>query len=140
MSHNLLICFNVSVCLLFSNFSIEFQNMLCFSVDTNRKQGKFLDVTLNLEKQNFKPYLKPGDSPLYVNSRSNHPPTVIKNIPAGINKRLSTISSNQDIFDLAAPLYQQELDRNGYNYKLQYDPPTKKKRCRRRRILWFNPP
>ena len=75
-----------------------------------------------------------------MNSKSNHPPAVIKNIPAGINRRLSTISSTKEIFEQAAPLYQQELDRNGYNYTLQYDPPTKKKRCRRRRILWFNPP
>ena len=96
-------------------------------------------MTLSLEKQTFKPYIKPGDSPLYVNSNSNHPPGVIKNIPAGINKRLSTISSNKQMFENAAPLYQQELDRNGYNYKLSFDPPTKKKRCRNRQILWFNP-
>ena len=99
-----------------------------------------MTALLSLEKQTFKPYIKPGDSPLYVNSNSNHPPGVNKNIPAGINKRLSTISSNKQIFENAAPLYQQELDRNGYNYKLSFDPPTKKKRCRNRRILWFNPP
>ena len=39
-----------------------------------------------------------------------------------------------------APLYQRELDRNGYNFTLNYDPPAKKKRCRNRRTSWFNPP
>ena len=75
-----------------------------------------------------------------MNSASNHPPAVIKNIPAGINKRLSTISSNKQIFDNAAPLYQRELNRNGYMFTLNYNPPEKKKRCRNRQILWFNPP
>ena len=85
------------------------------TIEANKKEVNFLDLTLSLEKQTFKPYIKPGDSPLYVNSNSNHPPSVIKNIPAGINKRLSTISSNKQIFENAAPLYQQELDRNGYS-------------------------
>ena len=110
------------------------------TIDANRKQVNFLDVTLNLEKNEFKPYLKPGDSPLYVNSNSNHPPAVTKNIPAGINRRLSSISSNKQLFDQAAPLYQRELNRNGYSFNLKYEPTEKKKRCRNRRILWFNPP
>ena len=110
------------------------------TIDANMKQVNFLDVTLNLEKQSFKPFLKPGDSPLYVNSYSNHPPSVIKNIPAGINRRLSTISSNKELFDLASPLYQRELDRNGYKFKLHFEPPSKKKRCRSKKALWFNPP
>ena len=109
-------------------------------IDANRKSVNFLDVTLNLENNSFKPYIKPGDSPLYVNSNSNHPPSIIKNIPAGINRRLSSISSSQQIFDRSAPLYQRELDRNGYNFTLKFDPPKKKKRCRSRRVLWFNPP
>ena len=104
------------------------------------KQVNFLDVTLNLEKQSFKPFLKPCDSPLYVNSYSKHPPAVIKNIPAGINRRLSTISSSKELFDQAAPLYQREIDRNGYKFKLQYEPPTMKKKCRSKKALWFNPP
>ena len=80
------------------------------------------------------------DSPLYVNSYSNHPPAVIKNILAGINRRLSTISSSKELFDQAAPLYQSELDINGYQFKLHFEPPTKKKRCRSKKALWFNPP
>ena len=120
--------------------SIYQSNGFRISIDANRKQVNFLDVTLDLENEIFKPYIKPGDTPLYVNSNSNHPPGVVKNIPAGINRRLSTISSNKQIFDNAAPLYQRELDRNNYKYTLQYDPPTKKKRCRSKRALWFNPP
>ena len=63
----------------------------------------FLDVVMDLEKDVYKPYRKPGDKPLYVSSWSNHPPLVIKNIPLGINKRLCEISSSKEVFLEAIP-------------------------------------
>ena len=54
----------------------------------------FLDVTFDLKNGSFKPYNKPGNIPQYVHRLSNHPPTIIKNIPEGINRRLSSISSS----------------------------------------------
>ena len=61
--------------------------------------------------------------------------------------RLSEISSNKEVFDLAAPLYQAELDRCGYNHKLQYSPPDsqpptekKNKSKNKNRVTYFNPP
>ena len=115
---------------------------LSVSIVANSKQVDFLDVTLNLDTGTYKPFIKPGDKPLYVNSESNHPPCVIKNIPKGINQRLSAISSSKEVFDQAAPLYQSELDRNGYKHKLQYEPPIEKrsKRNRRKKVIYFNPP
>ena len=53
----------------------------------NLKVVQFLDVTLDLESEVYKPYIKPGDRPLYVNSQSNHPPSILKNIPLAVNKR-----------------------------------------------------
>ena len=44
------------------------------------------------------------------------------------------------MFDQAAPIYQRELNRNGYDYIMNFEQQTKKKRCRNRRVLWFNPP
>ena len=86
----------------------------------------------------------PINKPIYVSRHSNHPPNVLKNIPSGINRRLSAISANETIFDQTAPLYQAELDRNGYNYRLKFDPPQgvggKKTRRKKKRIVWFNPP
>ena len=92
------------------------RNGLNVSIVANSKQVDFLDVTLNMDTGVFKPFIKPGDKPLYVNSDSNHPPCVIKNIPKGINQRLSSISSSKEVFDRAAPLYQSELDRIGYTH------------------------
>ena len=90
--------------------------------------GGTLDVTLDLETGTHMPYIKPGDKPVYVSSFSNHPPTILKNIPLAVNKRLSEISSNEEIFNKAAPLYQRELTINGYSHKLQYQPPNQKKK------------
>ena len=78
----------------------------------------FLDVTLDLKSGEHWPYTKPGNVPSYVHVKSNHPPTILKNIPEGINKRLSEISSDKECFNKAKPLYQDALNKSGYNYKL----------------------
>ena len=77
---------------------------------------------------------------MYVNRQSNHPPAVTKNIPLAVNRRLSSISSTKEIFDSAAPIYQAELSRAGYNHKLEFTEVEEPKRRRKRRIIWFNPP
>ena len=92
--------------------------------------------------------MKPNNTPLYVHKDSNYPPSIIKNIPESINKRLSTISSNETIFNQSVKPYQEALHKSGYSYKLHYDPTTKHpenkskngKRNRRRNITWFNHP
>ena len=85
---------------------------------------------------------KPNTTPQYVHCESNHPPTTTKNIPAGINKRLSSLSSDKASFDLAAPPYQKALDECGYRYTLHYEPRTTNNRKNRQRnnILWCNSP
>ena len=87
-------------------------------------------------------FTKPNTSLQYVHRESNHPPITIKNIPAGINKRLSSLSSDKTSFDQAAPPYQEALDESGYHYTLQYEPAKTSKRKNRQRsnILWYNPP
>ena len=76
------------------------------TIEINLTRVDFLDVTLDLETSLFKPYRKPGDRPLYVSAYSNHPPQVLKNIPAGIERRLSDNSANKQVFYEAAPVYQ----------------------------------
>ena len=71
---------------------------LNMTIEVGLSRVNFLDVTLNLEKEIYKPFRKPRDKPLYVSSWSNHPPRVIKNIPVGINKRLFEISANKEVF------------------------------------------
>ena len=106
----------------------------------NQKVVQFLDVTLDLPNECYKPYIKPGDRPTYVNKQSNHPPAVLQNIPLAVNKRLCSISSSKEIFEAAAPLYQAELKRAGYDHKLEYKEYEEPKKKRQRKIIWFNPP
>jgi hypothetical protein len=81
-----------------------------------------------------------------VDKGSNHPPNVLNNIPQGINQRLSAISSNETIFNNAAPAYQEAINKSGYSFKLRYEPvqpstqPEDTKNHRKRHITWFNPP
>ena len=99
---------------------------------------------MNLDSDTFKPFTKPNTVPLYINCQSNHPPCVLKNIPAAINKRLSKISCNEAVFNAATPAYQEALNKSGYKHVLKFDPeartPTTRSKNRKRRISWFNPP
>jgi hypothetical protein len=72
------------------------------------------------------PYTKPNNVPRYVHNKSNHPPTILKNIPESINKRLSEISSDEESFKKAAAPYQQSINDSGYDYELRYEPPCYK--------------
>ena len=117
---------------------------LSTTATANAKIVNFLDITFNLNDGSFKPYNKPGNIPTYVNKLSNHPPSIIKNIPANVNKRLSSISSDENMFKSAVPQFQEALTKSGYDFTLKFDPnaskPRNKKKSRKRNILWFNPP
>ena len=90
--------------------------------EANKKTINFLDVTLDLNKDLYSPYTKPNNTILYVPKMSNHLPSIIKNIPASINKILSKLSSNKEQFDKAKQPYQTALDNSGYKHKLTFEP------------------
>ena len=70
--------------------------------------------------------MQPKNPIKYVNSQSNHPPCILRNIPSSVNKRLSELSASEEIFKNAVPQYQEALDNCGYSHKLVYSPPKKK--------------
>lgn len=115
---------------------------LRITIEANKQVIDFLDVTFNLNRSTYQPFTKPNTSLQYVHRENNHPPTTAKNIPAGINKRLSSLSSDKASFDQDAPPYQKALDESGYHYTLKYKPAktTKRKNRQRNNILWYNPP
>lgn len=106
------------------------------------KHVNYLDVTLDLETCIHKPYRKPNAELLYVNAQSDHPPTILKHIPATISKRISTLSSNEDVFARNASSYNQALKTSGYKEKIVYsvDNKNRNRKNRKRKITWFNPP
>ena len=67
----------------------------------------FLDVTMSLVDGSYRPYRKDDLIPLYIHQNSNHPPHVKKQMVKMIGRRISDLSSNEQIFDQAAPIYNQ---------------------------------
>ena len=109
------------------------------------KKVDFLDVTFNLQTRNYKPYKKPNDNTIYINTSSNHPSNIIKQIPRNISKRINEISSDKEIFENAAPFYNNALKASGYKETIEFNTEKdrerhKDSRKRKRNIIWFNPP
>ena len=63
------------------------QDHLKIRVEANQKTTTFLDITMDLQTGKYKPYMKPNNRPLYIHKESNHPPSIIRNVPKNINKR-----------------------------------------------------
>ena len=113
---------------------------LQITISIGLKSTDFLDVQFDLPNNRFFPYKKPNDTPMYVHKSSNHPPTILKEIPKMTAKRLSNLSCNEDEFKKVAPEYEKVLQASGYSDKLAYTPNQPKRNNRNRKVIWFNPP
>ena len=102
-------------------------NLLKISIEQKGHTVNFLDVTLGTDGS-YKPYKKPNGTTKYVNKTSNHPPSILKNIPKSIQRRLNTITSSEDEFGGAKHEYQKALEDAGYTDTLTYDPNINKTR------------
>ena len=118
---------------------------LRIKIASNLKITHFLDVTLNLNNGKHYPYRKPNDTPLYVHRQSNHPPCILKHLPAAISRRLTDLSDDAEMFAGSADLYNEALKASGYVEKVEFMEERKaqrqcmNKRIRNRRVTWFNP-
>ena len=88
---------------------------LKITIDTGLNTVDFLDVSFDLKHDTYKPYMKPNNDPVYIHRKSNHPPSIVKQIPAMISKRLSELSKNEQVFEEARPKYEEALRKSGYN-------------------------
>ena len=52
-------------------------NNLKITIEVNKKLVNFINATLDMNTEKFKPYAKPTNTPLYVHSKSNHLPSII---------------------------------------------------------------
>ena len=83
---------------------------------------------------------------MYINKKSNHPSTVLKQLPESILKRISDISSNEYVHKNSIPTYAEALKKSGFTGNLTFTPkvtstttPNEEKK-HKRKIIWFNPP
>ena len=100
----------------FQKFFLE--NHLNIVIKCNLKIVYYLDVTLNLLNNTYKPFS--NDEINYIHKESNHPPSIIKQVSFSIESRLSSLSSSRKIFNEPTSIYQEALRKPGYNYKLKY--------------------
>ena len=103
----------------------------------------YLNVTFNLTYSCYRPFIKANNEINFIHKQLNHPPSIIKQLPLSVERRLSKLSSNEKIFNDSIPIYQEALIKAGYNHKLTYQKHDQKKdnsQQRKRQIIWFNPP
>ena len=75
------------------------ENQLDIVIQCNMKTVNYLDVTLYLENSTYRPYQKENNQIKYINIESNHPPSIIKQLPLSIESRFSSLSSSEEIFN-----------------------------------------
>ena len=81
-----------TICRLFAEHGLK------ITIEANKKTIDFIDVTFDLTLGTYKPYSKPNTKHLYVHTKSNPPPGILKkNLPKGINTRLSNMSCSPRI-------------------------------------------
>ena len=130
------------ICLIFRNEGLI---LTCESQASTKVD--FLDINFDLTEESFKPYQKPNDSLLYINSMSDHPACIKRSLPNMIEHRISRLCSSEMIFKKEKTPYEAALKTAGYNnVNLMYRPegsqPKKnsRKRNNKRSVAWFNPP
>ena len=103
----------------------------------------YLDVTFNLTDSSYRPFNKTNNEINYIHKQSNHPPSIIKQLPLSVERPLSKLSSNEKIFNSSILIYQKALIKSSYNDKLTYEKHNQKKdnsQQRKGQIIWFKPP
>ena len=66
-------------------------NDIEITIKANKKIVNCLDVTFNLTNGCYKPFMKSNNKLSYVQQQSNHLPTLLKNIPLNIKRKLTTM-------------------------------------------------
>ena len=89
-------------------------------VSSNNKIVNFLDVTLDLSNNTYKLFIKTDQHPLYINVNSNHPKTIIKQVPIAVNLRIRILSANEKIFQESSKIYMDALKNSGFREEFTY--------------------
>ena len=99
---------------MFSNYATRKISPIC-KISTFFEDLSFLNPRnhLNLNDGFYRPYQNPHNIIQYLHAKSNHPPNIINQIPKANKKRLSQLSSNEEIFNESAPVYEDKLHQSG---------------------------
>ena len=139
-------------------------------IASNLKIVDFLDVILNLNNGTFKPFSKNDSASRCINISSNHPRSVLRQIPNAVNQRINKLSSCKKIFEENKSRYDDALKDSGFQGRLEYltsvdlnsrarnnnggtrtpfkvgeiinnsSHGKRRGKNRNRKVVWFNPP
>ena len=73
------------------NYKLFKEKDLDNTVQCNLKITNYRDISLNLNDGSYRPYRKPNEETNYIHINSNHPLSIIKEIPRSIEKRLNFV-------------------------------------------------
>ena len=111
------------------------------TVEAGLYQTDFLDVILDLRKDEFRPFRKPNSRTTYINNGSNHPRYIRNALPTMTCKRISGLSKNEAIYDKYREPYDEALVASNLKKMDAYIQGAKKPAKKRRRsVLYFHPP
>ena len=121
---------------------MKYTQGLSIAIETNLIKTDFLDVTFNLAIKKYLPFRKANNTPLYINAFSNNPPTIIKQFPNMINKRISDLSCNEEEYGKVKSIYESALKDSEHFSSMSYNKSITQnsQRNRNRKVIWFNPP
>ena len=151
---------------------IRANKLLCLRIQiaSSLKIEDFFNVTLNLNNGTFKPFSKNDSVPRYINVSSNHPRSVLRQIPNTVNQRINKLSKCKKIFEENKSRYDDALKDSGFQVRLKYLTPVdlnsrvknnnggthtlikvgeiinnsshekRRGKNRNRKVIWFNPP
>ena len=96
--------------------------LLGFKIEimSNLKVKNFLDITLNLSENCFKPSYKDKQTPSNINVNSNHSRLIIRQIPNAVNIRIYRLSSTKKIFHENNRMYDETVEKSGFKQRLEY--------------------
>ena len=101
----------------------------------------FSELIFHLVAGKFFAFRKPNNQTLYISAKSNHLPTIIKDIPNPINTRMSDLSCNKKLYEKLKPWYETTLNESGFKTTMAYTKITTiNNRSKGRNIIWINPP
>ena len=112
------------------------------TIETGLYRTDFLDVILDLRKNEYQPFRKANSKTVYINNESNHPRYIRSSLPQMIRKRISGLSKDRSIYDHDKAYYNEALKSSGLGTMGEFitDDVNARTKRRRRNVIFFHPP
>ena len=94
--------------------------ILSITIEINLFEIDFLNATFNMVTGKFFIFRKLNKKPYYINAKSNHPPTMIKDILNVMNRRVLDLCCNEEKYEKAKLLNESAFNESMYKTTMTY--------------------